>query len=56
MNKHLKRDSHHISEHAWWYEEPHGITVVQESSQHTEQVKISWKALAAALKRKQQED
>ena len=60
--KHLTLRSHKIPHdpHAWWYEEPNGICVVQEHHDCTgmrvgvTSVIISWRALKAALKRKEQ--
>lgn len=46
-DKDLLRNPHNISDGAWWYEEPDGVSVVT-----SKPVMISWKALRAALKRK----
>lgn len=37
---------------AWWYEEPAGIYVVVEPHESTQGFYISWRALRAALARK----
>lgn len=57
-NKHLKREPHHISEKAWWYEDPVGITVFVELRNRggyyvgTTQCVIRWGDLRAAITRK----
>ena len=57
-NKDLKLKPHNLrDQNAWWYEEPHGLTVCSEFSIHgtykkVQIVKISWKALRGALARK----
>jgi len=51
-NKDLKRNPHHVNEGSWWYEEKHGITVVAPTKTNAKLIKISWKALRKALKRK----
>lgn len=55
--KDLKCTPHALSNTQWWYEENAGITVVVEHLvggvwHDTSQAFISWKALRAALKRK----
>ena len=49
------------TDRTWWYEEPHGITVVhqvyiQEVLNRTDQIKIPWRALRDALARKDRDD
>ena len=60
-NQHLKRTPHKIAHDptAWWYEEDKGIYVVQEYYRAkdglylgTRSVVIPWRAVRAALKRK----
>ena len=62
-DKHLTLMPHRIRHDptAWWYEEPNGICVVQEYYRDkdglyldTRSVIIPWRALKAALKRKEQ--
>jgi len=62
-DEHLKPKPHTIAHdpHVWWYEEPAGIWVVQEHYRAkdglylgTRSVVISWRAIRAALKRKDQ--
>ena len=56
--KHLQRTPHNVTTTQWWYEERAGITVVVACVQNqvlcgTTQTFISWRALKAALKRKE---
>lgn len=54
MNKDLKGNPHTIANRtdAWWYEEPHGISVVVEPGEKTKTIDIPWKSIRNALKRK----
>ncbi len=52
--KHLKLDAHPIrgNDNVWWYEDNGGIDIhVPPSAKHTS-FKIPWRALRAALERK----
>lgn len=54
-NGNLKLEPHHIDENHWWYEEADGITVLCDkiaAQSGTTMTFISWKAIRAALKRK----
>ncbi len=58
-DEHLRLDSHKIrgTDETWWYEEPHGITVVHQIHingvlNRTDQIKIPWRSLRNALARK----
>jgi hypothetical protein len=64
-SKHLKNKPHKINDYAWWYEEPYGLFVVSEvytkvpnspirQYQCTTSVRIPWRAVRAALARKDQ--
>jgi len=50
--KHLLTTSHHISDTAWWYEDHGGIDVIVHPQPDCQHIHISWKALRAALARK----
>jgi hypothetical protein len=61
VKKFLSLDPHDIDEHAWWYEEPAGITFVVEfhvpaGYVGTEFRTISWGSVRAALARRDRED
>ena len=51
MKQHLKRNPQHLTEHAWWYEESGGVTVVVEPQKDTRIFKILWRKIRASLKR-----
>lgn len=50
--KHLLTKSHPISEKAWWYEDNGGIDVIVHPDKACQHLRISWRALREALKRK----
>jgi hypothetical protein len=57
--KHLRLKPQHIDDHAWWYEEVNGISVVIEvdapwpqTGRSTKMVFISWARLRSALTRR----
>lgn len=49
----LRAKPHHLNDDWWWYEEPQGICIVHYMGirRGAYTVKISWRALRAALKR-----
>ena len=51
-NKDLSLNPHQIDEHTWWYEDPQGVFVYVEPATEIKTVKIPWRSLRAALKRK----
>ena len=52
--KHLSLKPHGIRGRvdAWWYEDSHGIDVIVEPQKRTTTVTIPWRAIRAALERK----
>ena len=50
--KDLQGKPHNINPFSWWYEENHGVTVVVEPKPETQQIKMPWRSIRAALKRK----
>ena len=50
--KDLQKEPHNINPHSWWYEENYGVTIVVEPVTTTRQIKIPWRSIRAALKRK----
>ena len=51
--KHMKRNSHKTPDkNIWWYEDNRGIDVIVHPHVACVSVQISWRALRAALKRK----
>lgn len=57
-NKHLRKHAHEVHPEMWWYEEPHGLSIVvcpraeDGTLVRTRAYTIRWNSLRAALKRK----
>ena len=52
-NKDLKTAAHNIRDDWWWYEEPQGLCIVHhQGTRGAATIDISWRAIRAALKRK----
>ena len=57
-DKHLILKPHDIGSRndAWWYEESMGVNVIVEPQDRTTQIMIPWRAIKAALARKERGD
>ena len=47
-----RRKPHQLSEQAWWYEMPFGMSICVAPSDKTQIVDIRWTSVRAALRRK----
>jgi hypothetical protein len=51
-NKHLKLEPHNINKDVWWYETHKGVETYSYTHGYLDTIRIPWKDIRAALKRK----